>query len=327
MTISYLFRLVCLSLASFFLIHAALGALLAVVARPATRIAERIEARHAARLLLTLRLLPAGAAYFAVAAFCVPSYIWLEPKSNAEQVGLGCAIAAILGLALCVIPLVRCGMALAGSVRFLRACQRSGHAVKLPGESAPGWAIDATAPPIMALAGAVRPRMVISTELLLALSPDQLEAAMHHERAHRISRDNLKRLALLAAPDLIPFINPWRTLERSWARLAEWSADDAAAGGDTLRSLSLAEALVKVAGARPAPHPSPLVASLVGCGADLEVRVNRLLNPELRQARRVAWSAWAPMAAIAMLVCGIAATAIRPAALSVVHDFLEHLIA
>src|SRR4029077_12109018 len=96
---------------------------------------------------------------------------------------------------------------------------------------------------------------------------------------HRISRDNLKRLLLMLAPGLIPFVNPWQRLERSWARFTEWAADDMAVVGHPGRSLALASALVRVARAGPYPYPPPLVASLVGSGADLAARVNRLLDP------------------------------------------------
>ena len=49
---------------------------------------------------------------------------------------------------------------------------------------------------VMAVAGVVHPKLVVSQTVLDALSDDQREAAFRHEAAHRASRDNLKRLLL-----------------------------------------------------------------------------------------------------------------------------------
>src|SRR2546430_1176329 len=94
------------------------------------------------------------------------------------------------------------------------------------------------APMAIRMAERINPRAILE-----ALSAEQLAAALRHERAHRISRDNLKRLCILSAPDILPFLGGSAELERGWAKFAEWAADHAAADGNPDRSLSLAAAL------------------------------------------------------------------------------------
>jgi len=77
--------------------------------------------------------------------------------------------------------------------------------MRLPGERMAAWVVDGPAPCVM-LAGVLRPRLVISRGVVAALSAEQLSAAIRHERAHGISRDNLKRLLVLLAPGILPFV-------------------------------------------------------------------------------------------------------------------------
>src|SRR5271170_5118958 len=104
---SYLARLLCLSLACFFLVHLTLAAIVAAGASRCLRWADRMKPRGAARFLLALRLFPAMGALFAVAGICVPSYLWFEPKGAQEDVGAAFLAAALLGAVTCVVSMAR----------------------------------------------------------------------------------------------------------------------------------------------------------------------------------------------------------------------------
>src|SRR5208282_2064249 len=99
MILPYTVRLLCLCLASFFLLHAALGLAVALAAPGALKLAEKMRARPAARFLFFLRVLPALLAAIVVLGLTVPSYMWLEPQSAEESVGLACCAAALMGAA------------------------------------------------------------------------------------------------------------------------------------------------------------------------------------------------------------------------------------
>jgi Zn-dependent protease with chaperone function len=230
MILPYLARLACLSLAAFFLVHAALGLAVSALTPWAVRAASRMAPALGARVLLSLRLFPAALSLLLVAGLCTPSYLWLEPKAAPESVGLACLAAAILGLSVWGVSLARGTRAIVRSQRHIRECRSAGQEVRLPGERPAAWVVDGTAPRVM-LTGVFRPRLVISRNVLATLTAEQLSAVVRHERAHSLSRDNLKRLLLLLAPDILPFVAAFRNLEKGWARIAEWAADDRAAAG------------------------------------------------------------------------------------------------
>src|ERR1039457_4972341 len=122
----YLLRLLCLCLAVFFVIHSVLGLVVALSGPAGVRAARRMRPRSAGKFLLALRLLPALLALFVVAGLCVPSYLWLEPETSAEELGAGCLAAAILAAAVWAISTARGLHAMARSVRHTRSCERLG---------------------------------------------------------------------------------------------------------------------------------------------------------------------------------------------------------
>ena len=320
MTLPYIPRLLCISLATFFLAHLALGLGVSLIARPAARLGERIRPHLAARCLLVLRLLPAVGAALIVVVVCLPSYLWLEPEAPTERVGFGCLAVALLGIAMWAVSLARGLRAAAGSRRFLRRCQNAGHPARLPGV----WIVDGAAP-LVALGGIVRPRLVISRGVISALSPDELAAALRHERAHWTSRDNLKRLCILLTPGILPFAGSSRTLERGWRKFAEWAADDSAVAGSTRRSFALAAALVRVA-RMSADAPQSSLAFLLGDADQLEARVDRLLRPALSAQLPAGPRPILALSAILLMAGSLAAAILQPAALYSVHLALEHLV-
>src|SRR5439155_5531797 len=100
-----------------------------------------------------------------------------------------------------------------------------------------------------------------------------------HELAHDRGWDNLKRLAMRGAPDLLHWTHTAHLVERRWAAAAEHTADAAAtiAGSRTAR-LALASALVKVARLMPAaPSLGEPISTLVD-GGEIAARVERLID-------------------------------------------------
>jgi len=289
MSASYFVRLLLLASAVFFLLRLGLEATVSLVVKNAIARAERLPAAHGARLLLALRLLPSATALAFVALYCLPSYLRYEPPSASEEVGAACLFAAICGIALASIALVRAARAIRESRRY---------------QIAEG----------IALAGIVHPRLLISERARCELSLEQFDAALAHEHAHRESMDNLKRLLMLLTPALFPAS---RALENAWARCAEHAADDRAVNGDPNRALALAEALVCVA--RMQTKAPTLVATLIDSGDDLASRVDRLLEPrETAAPRPQPWLWIAPAAALAL--------AIMPGTMHAVHTLLERLL-
>ena len=175
MILPYILRLVCLTFASFFLIYAALSLAAWIVAPSAIRLGESLNPHFAARLLLILRLSPVAVAAFIVSALCVPSYLWLEPDASAERVGIACCFAALLGVALWTASLVRVLRATLVSLRYRRQCERESNGTLISHEQAPLLVVD-TENAVLALAGVIRPRVVVSRGVLQSLLPRQLDA-------------------------------------------------------------------------------------------------------------------------------------------------------
>jgi len=136
--------------------------------------------------------------------------------------------------------------------------------------------------------------------------------------------DNLKRLLVLLAPGMLPFASGFRNLERAWAKISEWAADDLAAAGKTRRSLSLAAALVHVA--RLGSTAPALATSLMAEGADLSERVDRLLRPARYTARRHDREPILMASAGLLLTGALIAVMAHPVTLHSAHECLEFLI-
>jgi Zn-dependent protease with chaperone function len=321
MILAYDLRLVSVCLAFFFLAHTALGLIVSWLALRAVRLAARLRPASAARLLLTLRFLPAGLALFGVAVLCVPSYLKFELDAGMEDVGLAWLAVASLGLTIWVVSIARGVTGAARSLRYLRRQRHSGREMRLS-EGLPVWVIEA-ATPLCALSGVLHPRLVVSRCVLRALSDEELAAALRHERAHLDARDNLKRLCLLMAPGVAPLHGGFAFLEHHWARFAEFAADDRAVAGDAERSLSLAAALVQVARLG-SGNWTALETRLCADGRDLEERVDRLLQlaPPVDRNRHGQAVWWCGAAVGACLL----ALLLRPASLYAVHRAIERLM-
>ncbi len=325
MNLPYLIRLLVLCGASYFLIHTALAVVAYAFAGRAIRLAEQMNPKISARFLLLVRILPMMVTLAVLFGFCIPSYLWLEPGASAEEVGFACLLSGCLGALTWLISAQRVIAAIAGTARYMKRCHHDGHRATLAGDSSPVLVLKDDAP-VLAIAGVVHPQLVVSQRVVSALSADQMDAAFRHERAHQVSRDNFKRLLILLAPDVFPFVKGFSALERNWAKFTEWAADDHAAAGDSHRALSLASALVKVARMSSKPKLPVLAASLMADDRDLSERVDRLLHTQ-PPAQKTLRSVLPYMGGVtAFLAAGVALVLVWPTSLSLVHNVLERLV-
>ena len=325
MTFGYLFRLTCLCLACFFLVHLVLALLVQFATAAAVRAAARMKPTAAARFLLLLRMFPAGFGILIVAGFCAPSYLWLEPRAATdERIGPICLALSALAAALWGISITRGFCAMVRSARYLRRCETAGCRSDLCWEGLPVWVLQEPLP-LFAIGGIVRPRLVMSSAVQTILSEDQLAAAVRHERAHWISRDNLKRLLLLLTPDALPFLGGFNALQRGWGRYTERAADDHSSAGDPAQCLALASALVRVSRLGTASRSASLMAPLLAGDDDLAERVRRLLTMAPVTSQR-SFPAMVCFSAIGVVATFLVVLAFQAPMLIAVHRFLEYLI-
>lgn len=317
----YLLRLLCLCLASFFVVNALSGMVVLCVSRVAVKIAEGVRPATATRFLFFARLFPCLLGIALVTGLCVPSYLRFEPEGTLERVGWLCLFAAVLGAVSWVLACLRAARALADSHGCQQKWQDSGYETRLPGAVSRALLVQNESP-LLALTGVIRPRPVVSQSVLRSLSREQLQLAFEHENAHAASHDNLKRLLLLLAPDPLPFVRGFAALEQAWAKFCEWAADDDAVQGDPGRAITLAAALVCVARMGISPRLTFLHTSLIYDG-ELSERVDRLLQGEslgAKQTRRT--RSVAVFMGLGTAACVVSVAAF-PAALSSVHRLLE----
>lgn len=273
MNLAYYPRLICLALACFFAIYALGSSVVALSAFRLIRFAAKHGPGRAADFLLIVRLLPSALAAWATLGVCVPSYALFEMELRDEPVGLLCLAMAICGGVILGSAITRTARVLWQSFLFVRFCRKAGYERRC-GSGSPAALIVQTSAPCLALIGIVRPRVVVSDQILNALSEDELSMALGHESAHAKSWDNLKRLSFLIAPGS-------RGIEHAWMKFAEYAADQQAAHGDLNRSAALASALVKVARFGQVTQMPASIPSFLEHPSELALRVNRLLTGPL----------------------------------------------
>jgi len=268
----YLLHGTTLALAWFLILNAATSLMVAMLAGA---MARRVGSAGP-NVWLALRLAPALFSTFFTAAVFLPSYWRYEPRELVE--GFDVTVTALAMLA--------CGIVAAGAVRGVRAWRRAARRTRgwmrnaqpmaLAGTRLPAFAVDADAP-MMALVGLLRPRLLVTRPVLDALTPEEWRAAVAHELGHWRALDNLKRLAMRAAPDLLGATPAARSLERGWVAASEYRADRAAGDGRLVRC-ALASALVKVARLAPPLSTCDEPISALVDAADVTMRVQRLLD-------------------------------------------------
>jgi beta-lactamase regulating signal transducer with metallopeptidase domain len=186
-----------------------------------------------------------------------------------------------------------------------RAARRHRQGLRLAGRADArlgAIVVDHEEPAAYCLPGVRRP-VVLSSAVLSVLDDEQVAAVLAHERAHQAGRHHLLVSAAASLAAAFPRVPAFRRARDEVARLAELAADDAAAA--RWPRLAVAEALLTL-GAAPAG-----AAALGAGGSTAAARVRRLIaapNPLSRAA--AAGGALAVAAMIAFPATALAGPAI-----------------
>jgi Zn-dependent protease with chaperone function len=306
-----------LALAWFLLINLAMSGVVAACAGPITR--GRNGADSPA-FWFAVRVLPAAAALLFVTVVFVPSYWKYEPRDFVEGFDVTLTVLALGASAVLVWAAGRGVRAWRSAVRRTRVWMQTARPLALAGTRIPVSEINVDTP-LMALVGVLRPRLVVTRGLVAALTDEELAASVAHEVGHSRAHDNLSRLLMRAAPDLLTSTAAARAIERRWAAAAEHRADRLAASDSTIARCALASALVKVARLTPAATPIAEPISTLIDGGQIASRVERLLADAAPSVRRRSTLGWIGLVAAA----GAAAMLYTPA-LRLVHSLTEVLV-
>lgn len=306
---------------------------IAAIWRMAGRLTNDWTAVMRARLLFTLRTLPALLAFLSVALLLVPAYLAFEPRHAAERVSFKLALLAFISATGITVSVYRAIAAHRATAKLTSEWLSRGQTVHIDGIAIEAFQIDHTFP-LIAIVGFLRPRLFIAGQVLKILTPAEISAAVAHENGHLAARDNLKRGLLQACRDVLLIIPSGRGLDKAWSEASEEAADENAAQQGKGMALDLASALVKIARNVPQGGRPTMPAGVFLLGDEetkgIKSRVRRLITlaaTECRPgSRRVALTqlfVWGP-ASIMLFSLIVAAT--NPYLLSRVHYLIEHAV-
>src|SRR6185369_515098 len=295
----------------------------------------KCSARTRAELLFVMRIAPLAIAVVALAAFMVPSYLVYEPHKTEEfvswKLGTLAAVSAV-GVALAVWRGVRSWLA---TRSLLNEWLASSTPIQLAGIDVPTFVVQQRFP-IIAVVGALRPRLFIAGQVLESLSEEELAAAIAHESGHLAAHDNFKRSVMRVSHAALLLIPCGRSLDRAWSDASESAADEHAAQRSSLVALNLASALVRIAKMIPKGQQQIMPASVSAFLSDdedtprVKVRVRRLVELAVTDSRQLVSSAplfrfmpW--LVLTALVVTGVSIES-RPQVLAAVHTFLEQVV-
>jgi Zn-dependent protease with chaperone function len=321
--------------------------------RISKRLLWKCSAQTRAEILFVMRIGPPVIAIVAIAAFMIPSYLIYEPHKTEEFVSwkLG-ALAGLsaVGVALAIWRGVRSWLA---TRSLLREWLASSTPLQLDAIDVPTFVFRHPFP-LIAVVGALRPRLFIADHVLESLSREELAAAIAHECGHLAAHDNFKRSAMRISRAALLLIPCGRSLDRAWSDASESAADEHAAQRSSLVALNLASALVRIAKMIPKGQQEIMPASVsallehasvsallapASVSAFLandddtprvKVRVRRLVELAGADPRQLANSAplvrFVPWFVLAtFVVVGISIES-RPQVLAAVHAFVEQVV-
>jgi len=287
-----------------------------------------------ARLLFSLRILPALIALLFVALLLIPAYLAYEPRHTAENVSLKLGLLAILSATGLALSLVRGIATHRATANLTRDWLEQGARIEIEGIDIESYRIKHQFP-LIGIVGFLRPRLFIATQVLEILTPEEISAAIAHENGHLIARDNLKRGLLRACRDALLIIPSGRLLDKAWSEASEEAADENAARRGNTVALDLASALVKIAriipqGARPTMPAGVFLLGDEEESKGIRSRVGRLIalattssGVGTQQGLLANLFVWGPAS---MLLIGFMIAATNPFLLSQVHFLIENAV-
>ncbi|HJY29539.1 MAG TPA: M48 family metalloprotease [Pyrinomonadaceae bacterium] len=331
----YAFLGITLVLALLLTINASATMLAAGFGRLFRPLLRKCSARTRAEILFVMRIGPPVLAIIAVVVFMIPSYLAYEPHATAESVswklGLLATFSAI-GVGLAIWRGLRSWLATRSLLNdWLAASTR----VELESITVPTFILQHSFP-IIAVVGALRPRLFIANHVFESLSHEELVAALAHEYGHLAAGDNFKRSVMRVSRAALLIIPCGRSLDRAWSDASESAADEYAAQKSSLVALNLASALVRIARMIPKGQHQILPASVSGFlanGDDLpgvKGRVRRLVelanaDPHLlvSNASLVRFVPWFVLTLMVVIAITIES---RPQVLAGVHHLVEQVV-
>jgi len=296
---------------------------------------RQCSAQTRAEILFVMRIGPPVIAIVAIAAFMIPSYLIYEPHKTGEFVSwkLG-ALAALsaVGVALAIWRGIRSWLA---TRSLLREWLASATPLRLEAIDVPTFVFRHPFP-LIAVVGALRPRLFIADQVLESLSREELAAAIAHECGHLAAHDNFKRSAMRISRAALLLIPCGRSLDRAWSDASESAADEHAAQRSSLVALNLASALVRIAKMIPKGQQRIMaepISTFLATDEDIprvKVRVRRLVELAGTDPRQLASSAslvrlvpWLVLTTSVVVSIGIES---RPQVLAAVHAFVEQVV-
>lgn len=276
----YALLCICLTLSALLAVNVLASALAGAVWRALAARVQGWDACTRARLLFALRVTPPAAAAGLAFALIVPAYLLHEPPDSGERVGVKLFVLACLSAAGVMLAAWRVARTWVVTRRLVRDWMSHAEPFEVEGTTVPTFLIRHSFP-VIAVIGVLRPRLFVAAQVFDAITPEELAAALAHERGHVEGRDNLKRALLQAGEDALLHAPLGRSLRRAWQSESEMAADEFAAAAGPAAALDLASAIVKISkliprGARPT---LPAGAHLLGDGEDgTSRRVRNLLR-------------------------------------------------
>ena len=301
------------------------------VCRPLLR---RCSARTRAEILFVMRIGPPVIAIVAILAFMVPSFLMYEPQDTDEYVswklGTLAALSAV-GVAFATFRGIRSWLA---TRSLMKQWLTSATPINLNEINVPAFVFPHPFP-IIAVVGALRPRLFIADQVMESLSEEELAAAIDHEYGHLAAHDNFKRSVMRISRAALLLVPCGRSLDRAWSDASESAADEHAAQRSSLVALNLASALVRIAKMIPKGQQQIMpdsVSAFLGHEDTprVRVRVRRLVELAAADPRMLASSAplirfmpWVVLTTFVMISIMIES---RPRVLAAVHAFVEEVV-